>query len=55
MDVGNVVRGDRVFDRLGVGLADESAAGDAAAGDREAEAVGPVVATTGEVDLGGAA
>ena len=48
-DVGGV---DRVLDPLGVGRADDPAAPDAAAGERDAEAIGPVVAAVERVDLG---
>ena len=43
---------DGVLDALGVGLADGQAAADAAAGQGQAEAVGPVVAAAERVDLG---
>ena len=55
MKVGDVGALDGVLDPLGVGRADDPASPDAASGQRDAEAVGPVVAAFERVDLGGSA
>ena len=55
MDVGDGELPGGVLAAFGVGLSDRLASFDAAPGDGQAVAVGPVVAAPGEVDGGGAA
>ena len=55
MDVFDLGRLDGVLEAFGVGLAQDGAAADRAAGQREAEAGGPVVSAAAQVDLGRAA